>query len=246
MSTFNGTPSQFFFAMLNGGIDAERATSIGIGQTAYDKYTASSARFSITVCHGNSLTLDYADILNASLRANQASHPQQVWTAWNKGTGVISTPALAAEFMTVVQRHYTPQRTCLLQFQELGNHIQNLGASFTTARDAAISYCATARSLGWKLAFHIPTPRAQDTDPGYSGSASAWDPGKKAIFDQTCDYFRSHPEHYDFLLDLAAVPELSDPFNLTYYDPDGCHFTATGINIKAAAVAAANAAWVFS
>lgn len=245
MSTFTGTPVQFLASVIGGGVNAASASSVGGSSTTFTAISASTPRQAITVFHGNSLTLDYSDGVTALLAQNQASHPSLVWTGQNKGTGGISTPALASEFLSVVHRFYNPNRVCLLQYQELGNHIQNLGASFATARDAAISYCATARALGWKLAFHIPTPRAQKSDPGYSGSFSAWDPGRKATFEQCCDYFRSHPEHYDYLLDLSGVPTLADPFDLTYYDADGCHFTSSGIDAKALEVAGFTSALVF-
>jgi len=246
VSTFTGTPVQFLASVIGGGVSAASASSVGGSSTTFTAISASTPRQAITVFHGNSLTLDYSDTLTTLLAQNQASHPALVWTGQNKGTGGISTPALASEFSSVVHRFYNPNRLCLLQYQELGNHIQNLGASFATARDAAISYLATARALGWKLAFHVPTPRAQKSDGGtYTDSFSAWDPGRKATFDQCCDYFRNNPQHYDYLLDLSTATNLTDPFNTTYYDTDGCHFTAAGITAKAAAVAAFTAALTF-
>ena len=244
MSSFIGSPGQFLSSIVGGGVSAASAASVSASGTTFTPISASTPRQAITVFHGNSLTLDYSDTLTTLLAGNQASHPLLVWYGVNKGTGGISTPALASEFLAVVHRFYNQKRVCLLQFQELGNHIQNLGGSFATVRDATISYLANARSLGWKVAFHAPTPRAQKSDNAYSGSFSAWDPGRKATFDACRDYFLTHTEHADFTLDLA-VQELSNPFDLTYYDPDGCHFTAAGILAKAAIVAAANASWVF-
>jgi hypothetical protein len=220
------------------------ASSVTAGATTYTAYSALSPRFCTTVGHGNSLTLDYFDEMSTRLAANQASHTKQIWYAVNKATGGLWTTQLAAEFTAVVQRFYNPRRLCLLQFCELSNHT-GAGSTWDVIRDATIAYCANARGLGWKLAFHIPTPRAQRSDPGYSGSASAWRVGELTTFNTVCDFFRAHTEHYDFALDLAAVSELSNPLNLTYYQADGCHLTAAGIAAKAAAVAAATAAWVF-
>lgn len=246
MPTFVGIPREFIESVLARNIAPLNPSSVGASSTSYTARSASSPLPAVNVGHGNSLTLDYFDLMQPLLVTNQASHPAQVWWCLNVGVGGTSTPAMASSFLTAVHRYYNPALVNLLTFQEIGNHIGNLGASFATVRDATISYCATARGLGWKVAFHVPTPRAQKSDPGYSGSFSAWDPGRKAVFDQTCDYFRVHTEHYDFPpLDLAAVAELADPFNTTYYDADGCHFTATGQAAKAAAVAAYTAALTF-
>jgi len=242
--TFSGTPAHFLNSVISGAVRARAALVVGATETTYDPITGSTPKFCIAVGAGNSLTLDYFDTMTTLLVANQASHPLQVWYAVNKATGGIQTPALASEFMTAVHRFYNPARLCLLHFCELTNHI-GAGASFTVARDAAISYCDTARSLGWKVAFHIPTPRAQKSDPGYSGSASAWATGQKAIYDQAVAYFRAHPEHYDYVLDLAAVPELDDPLDTFYYQADGCHLNANAITAKANAVAAAHVSWSF-
>lgn len=208
--------------------------------------TAAQARPRVCVCVGvgNSLTLDYFSSLGPLLSATQQSHPRQVWTVYNKAVGSTQTPTFTSTFATAVQPLFKNTQLCLLHFCEVSNHIA-AGASFVTARDAAIAYCVQARTAGWKLAFHIPTPRVEVTDPGYEGSVSAWSPGEKAIYEETCAYFRTHAEHYDFLVDLPTVPQLAAPQDTTYYQSDGVHCTAAGITAKAAAVAAATVSWGF-
>lgn len=240
---FPGTPAQLIACILNGGCPAASA-SVGATYSTFELIDVNTPKLCTMVGHGNSLTLDYFGQMTTLLAANQAQHPRQVWNAINCGHGGAWTTDLTAEFAAVVQPYYSPYRLCLLQFCELTNHI-GAGASFTVARDAAIDYCAMARGLGWKLAFHIPTPRAERTDPGYSASASAWRPGQLAIYQQACDYFRAHPEHYDYSTDLSVVPELDDPRDTLYYGPDGCHGTQTGIDAKALTVATVTAGWGF-
>lgn len=240
-AVFPGTPAQFIASILRGECPAASAT-VGASSTTYEPATATTPKLCTMVGHGNSLTLDYFGQMTARLAATQALHPAQVWNAINRGVGGAWTTDLSAEFLTAVQPYFSPHRLCLLVFCELTNHI-GAGASFVTARDAAISYCATARGLGWKLAFLIPTPRAERTDPGYSGSASAWRPGQLAVYQQACDYFRAHTEHYDYVKDLSVVPELDDPHDPTYVLADGCHNTQAGIDAKAAAAATAAVGW---
>lgn len=195
-------------------------------------------RMAISLGVGNSLTLDYYSSMGEPLNANLGARPARVWWAINNGVGGAQTPALTSSFAATAQPYFKGGVECVLEFCELTNHI-GAGASFAVARDAAIAYCAQARAAGWKLAFHIPTPRAERATPGYEASFSAWQVGQLAVYDQACAYFLANPQHYDYLFNLAVVPELDDPYDTTYYQSDGCHFTAAGIAAKTAAVAAA-------
>lgn len=221
--------------LMSGSAPAASAT-VGALSTEFVPTTASTPRLAIAVGHGNSLTLDYFDRITGLLTASQAQHPAQVWSATNQGVGGAWTTDLITAFPALHARFFNPLLTCTLVFCELTNHL-GAGASFAVARDAAISYCATARAAGWRLRFCIPTPRAERATPGYEASASAWQVGQKTRYEQCCDYFRSHPEHYDDMKDLSVVPALSNPYDTTYYLADGCHKTEAGIAAKAAAVA---------
>lgn len=246
--TFNGTPAQFIAAVLSGTCPALSAVSVGATSTTYEGFTADSPRLSVLVGVGNSLTLDYWDLMGPLLATSQAQHPKHVWSSVNQAVGSTQTPTFTTLFTALSARLYNPLRTCVLQFCELTNHI-GAGNTFATVRDAAITYCNTVRAAGWKLAFHIPTPRAERATPGYEASASAWQVGQLAIYDQVCNYFRGRPlgELWDFPpLDLPMVPELADPYNTTFYLADGCHNPTAGINAKAAAVAAYTAGLVIT
>lgn len=59
---------------------------------------------------------------------------------------------------------------------------------------------------------------------------------EKVVMEDFNDLLRA-ADHYDDLVDLAAVPELSDASNTTYFS-DGLHFTAAGAAIAADAITA--------
>ncbi len=237
MTLVLGTPAQFIAGVLSGVTPAASAV-VGATQTDFQPVNQTTPQIATMLGVGNSLTLDYFGQMTGRLGATQALlHPGRVWDATNLGVGGAWTTDLAATFAATSARYYSPFRRCVLHFCELTNHI-GAGATFVTARDAATAYCATARAAGWFLVFHIPTPRAERTDPGYAASASAWRTGQKDVYDQCVAYFRTHPEHYNAVVDLAAV--LPDPHDTAMYLADGCHCTQAGQDAKASAVAAAS------
>lgn len=252
MATFNGTPVAFLGGVVGGIVPALSASSIGPASTTYAVRTATSPKFAWSVHHGNSLTRDsttsnelitsYPAVLNGLLKASQASHPGQAYIVVRRGTGSITTPELQALFLSEVHQHYNPALPCIVHINEVGNHITQ-GATQQGAIDAMIAYCNNAKSLGWLVCFHVPPPRASITDPGYEGSFSAWRGTQLASWQGACDYFRTHPEHYDFIVDWPVVPELADPKNTTYYTADGVHFNDAGAAVKASSTHAEMLTW---
>lgn len=236
MSIFTGTPGGFIDRVVAGIVRASEVTSVGASSTTYTLHSAATPKVVRVVCDGNSLTLDYANELRTLLIASQASHPASICHVINSGTGSTTTNDMIAAFAAEVAGYYNPNMTCWLLFCELTNQIAQAGVNGTLAAviASAESYMATARAAGWKIAYLNPTPRATITDPGYEASFSAWSNAtEKGIYDSACAYFLAHPEQYDLLINLATVPELANPLDTTYYDPDGVHNTATGITAKA-------------
>jgi lysophospholipase L1-like esterase len=239
VATYAGTPGGFIDRVMAGSIDAYAATTITANLTTFEPATALTPRVVRVVCDGNSLTLDYANELRTMLIASQASHQTTICHVINSGTGSATTNDMIAAFAAEVSPFYNPDMDCWLLFCELTNQIAQAGVNGTAAavKASAESYMATARAAGWIVVYVNPTGRASVTDPGYDASLSAWsNAGEKAIYDEVCAYFLAHPELYDMVIDLAAVPELANPLNTTYYQTDGVHNTAAGITAKAQAV----------
>ncbi|MGV3772991.1 MAG: SGNH/GDSL hydrolase family protein [Verrucomicrobiales bacterium] len=76
-------------------------------------------------------------------------------------------------------------------------------------------YWAKAKAAGYKVAAFTIIPAAYE----------ATMPGISARRNHVNKMIREASSQYDLLIDLDALPELSDPKNLVYFHPDGVHLT---------------------
>jgi hypothetical protein len=88
--------------------------------------------------------------------------------------------------------------------------------SATRIETNLITYWKLAREAGFKVAAFTLTPTKNDSNDPFILA-------ERAVVNT---FIRDSHEFYDFLIDVANIPELQDPANLVYFQPDGVHITA--------------------
>ncbi len=220
MATFNGTARQFVGSII-GGVLTSSTSAIGVNSTTYTPRTASDPTFVNWVFDGNSI-VSGGNVASPSVNSypaqtismavtSQATHPTEIWRGFNVGVSGALTTDRTAAFTADVHPRLVPGLKCVVSLLEYGNHRGQPSVSEQQAIDAVIAYGVKARGLGWLFALHTCPPRSPTP----------------TAFDTANQYFRNHPEHYDYLVDHALDANLTDPTNTTYY-ADGTHPTIAG------------------
>lgn len=109
------------------------------------------------------------------------------------------------------------------------NDLLSTGATDATLQGLIQSYCAKAKTSGYKVMVGTVTPTA-DTGAGYTPQMETY----RLAYNT---WLRSNYRTFaDGLVDFASVPALSDPTNATYFFADKLHFTPAGASSAAQAV----------
>lgn len=180
----------------------------------------------IVVCHGNSITRgafssdDAVWAYPAQLQRLLDLYDPGNWTVHNEGTDGIQTPALTTEFAAVVDA-LAGASTNVVVVHEGTNHLKTGGVTPAQAFAAMQSYCETASGLGWIVYVCTGTTR----DEAIAASIETYNVLLRA----------GYAAFADELIDLAIVPELTDPTDETYFHSDGTHFVDAGFTAIAEA-----------
>lgn len=180
------------------------------------------------VTDGNSLTsgtlatdpntTGYPPVLRDSLIASQASHLNAYWAVKSTGVSGATTTTRTAMFPTEVQPLYNIAYAAnIVVFFEAVNDFVTNNASVAQAFTNYQTYVAQARAGGWKVLLCTSTPT---TNTGNSANTRV---------PQFNTLLRANATLSDLpLLDLAVHPNLDDPTDSTFFQPDGLHLKDAG------------------
>lgn len=192
-----------------------------------------SSTLALLVTDGNSL------MAGAAATANSVEVPNQILTSlgatWDRvqwGTGGATTTNLIPRALTVIDPLFSAGHAKnLLVFWEISNDIVQNGLTGVQAYNNVVTYCTARKAAGWKVIVMdcLPRQNMTVTQDGYrvtanSSLATALNgaTGNSIVFTPA-----GGTTWADALVQVSAIPALSDPTNMTYY-ADGTHITDAG------------------
>lgn len=180
------------------------------------------------VTDGNSLTsgtlatdpntTGYPPQLRNALIVSQASHSLAYWFVKSTGVSGATTTTRTAVFNTEVQPLYNIAyaKNIVVFFEAVNDFVTN-NASVAQALANYVAYVHQARVNGWTVLLCTTPPT---TNAGNSANT------RVPLFNTL---LRANASLSDLpLLDLAVHPNLDDPTDATYFQPDGLHLQDAG------------------
>lgn len=145
----------------------------------------------------------------------------------NKGVSGQNTPQMQADAATDIDPllGVVASKKVLVAW-ELYNDINSGGATVTTAVDHLEAYCLARRVAGWEKIIVCNTLNEK--------LSVAWTAGTQAAVN--AELASRYVGFADALVDLAAITELQDNTNTTYWSADQVHLVNAGYALVAAAI----------
>lgn len=180
---------------------------------------------SLIVFDGNSMT----DGAYSTYPATTLAALSTGWAGLNFGVSGQTTIGMLADAAAQIDTHYLSTRPKNIVVCWEGSNDLKLGATRADAQARLVQYCQERQAAGWSVVILTILPRRQ------SGLPATFEDDRTAI---NAYILANYASFADAVADVAAVAEMADPTNTTYY-ADGVHPTALAYNTLIAPVVAA-------
>lgn len=193
---------------------------------------------SLTVGTGSTAGNDYPTVVMSSLGSLTTDY------AWKVAVGGQTLAAMLVDVTVEIDRAYHAGATNYVAFWGGTNDIRAGDTAANVLANLA-TYGGGRQTTGFKtIVLDILPSQAAGNPPDFDTKRTAVNDQLRIDFDGvTSDAVCFTPAvgvtYADMLVDVAAISELSDPTNTTYYNADKVHLTNAGYALVAAKVKAA-------
>lgn len=197
----------------------------------------------LVICTGDSLTSGQGSTGGAAQAmltpVGGTNYPNRMWNSLGAGTWQVKCDSYPGRNLVQMNTETLTYGDLLFSPRGSGKNIQiiwggtNDVAAYSSAGQAISQYqklCKQKKSFGWKVIAATMLLRQDGTatqQAAFALNQAAFNTWLRANYTQFADY----------LVDLTAIPQLTNPANTTYFNADKVHLTDAGHQLVANAMA---------